>query len=343
MFGGVHPPRRGYCCRAPRTRCIVFNVIYNTVPLVPAGLGLRVGADPAMTTAQPTPTPRMASGRRAGGGHDGARRRLASATRHRGRGGRASQDHAQGRLHDGRARRRSPVSSASGGGVLFRREALLVSGSRREVERLRRMEIGDEHDGTQEQKRRGLGSGSFTSPEPTAGRCGCAPTRPCPRSPPHGAGASSVSTNSPLMEGRRVGLCRLCWSSALATLRSTARPTGRSPSTIVQKKLIIEYYLKPRVGSRRLDQVTDSDVQKLKADLRDLSPKTTNNALVCLNTMLKCGGGVARHRPDAAHHQAAQGAEGPWSQSSTSRPPTRHRRGGRTIDPVDRAPRPAGR
>lgn len=62
----------------------------------------------------------------------------------------------------------------------------------------------------------------------------------------------------------------------------------QKPSTIVQKKLIIEYYLKSRVGMKRLDQVTDSDVQKLKADLRDLSPKTTNNALVCLNTMLKC-------------------------------------------------------
>jgi integrase len=49
----------------------------------------------------------------------------------------------------------------------------------------------------------------------------------------------------------------------------------------------VEHYLKPRVGSRKLDQVTDSDVQKLKADLRDLSPKTTNNALVCLNTLLK--------------------------------------------------------
>jgi integrase len=62
----------------------------------------------------------------------------------------------------------------------------------------------------------------------------------------------------------------------------------QKPSTIIQKKLIIGYYLKPRVGSKKLDQVTDSDVQRLKADLRNLSPKTTNNALVCLNTMLKC-------------------------------------------------------
>ena len=63
----------------------------------------------------------------------------------------------------------------------------------------------------------------------------------------------------------------------------------QKPSTIVQKKLIIEHYLKPRIGSKKLDQVTDSDVQKLKADLRELSPKTTNNALVCLNGILKRG------------------------------------------------------
>lgn len=61
----------------------------------------------------------------------------------------------------------------------------------------------------------------------------------------------------------------------------------QKPSTIIQKKLIIEHYLKPRMASKKLDAVTDSDVQKLKADLRDLSPKTTNNALVCLNGILK--------------------------------------------------------
>lgn len=61
----------------------------------------------------------------------------------------------------------------------------------------------------------------------------------------------------------------------------------QKPSTIVQKKLIIEHYLKPRIGSKKLDQVTDSDVQRLKFDLRDLTPKTVNNTLVCLNTMLK--------------------------------------------------------
>jgi integrase len=71
-------------------------------------------------------------------------------------------------------------------------------------------------------------------------------------------------------------------------IREYCEANRQKPSTIVQKKCIQKYYLHPRVGRRKLDQVTDSDVQKLKSDLRELSPKTTNNALVCLNTMLKC-------------------------------------------------------
>jgi integrase len=67
-----------------------------------------------------------------------------------------------------------------------------------------------------------------------------------------------------------------------------AEANRQKPSTIIQKKRIIEHYLSPRIGKKKLDQVNDSDVQKLKSDLLHLSPKTTNNALVCLNTMLKC-------------------------------------------------------
>src|SRR6267378_1702222 len=50
---------------------------------------------------------------------------------------------------------------------------------------------------------------------------------------------------------------------------------------------IIDFYLKPRWARRRLDEIRDSDVQKLKAELADLSPKTVNNVLCVLNTMLK--------------------------------------------------------
>ena len=71
-------------------------------------------------------------------------------------------------------------------------------------------------------------------------------------------------------------------------MREYCEANRQKPSTMVQKERLLEHYLKPRLGSRPLDQVLDSDVQQLKADLRDLSPKTANNALVCLNTMLKC-------------------------------------------------------
>jgi len=59
------------------------------------------------------------------------------------------------------------------------------------------------------------------------------------------------------------------------------------PSTQSLKEHIIDFYLKPRWARRRLDEIRDSDVQKLKAELADLSPKTVNNVLCVLNTMLK--------------------------------------------------------
>jgi integrase len=67
-----------------------------------------------------------------------------------------------------------------------------------------------------------------------------------------------------------------------------AKANRQKHSTIVQKERIIEHYLKPRLGSKKLDAVSDADVQKLKADLVDRNAKTVNNILTVLNTMLKC-------------------------------------------------------
>ncbi|MBL8955726.1 MAG: site-specific integrase [Myxococcaceae bacterium] len=61
----------------------------------------------------------------------------------------------------------------------------------------------------------------------------------------------------------------------------------QKPSTIIQKERILEFYLKPRFGQMRLDQIDDAAVQRLKAQLVDRKPKTVNNVLVVLNTMLK--------------------------------------------------------
>ncbi len=68
-----------------------------------------------------------------------------------------------------------------------------------------------------------------------------------------------------------------------------ARANRQKPSTIIQKGLVIEHHLKPRLGKKKLDAITDADVQKLKAELIDRSPRTVNNILTVLNTMLKCG------------------------------------------------------
>src|SRR2546426_12378377 len=59
------------------------------------------------------------------------------------------------------------------------------------------------------------------------------------------------------------------------------------PSTQSLKEHIIDFYLKPRWARRRLDDIHDCDVQKMKAELADLSPKTMNNVLCVLKTMLK--------------------------------------------------------
>lgn len=59
------------------------------------------------------------------------------------------------------------------------------------------------------------------------------------------------------------------------------------PSGIWSKKSIIKNHLEPMLGHRRLDNIGDEDVQRLKAKLVNKSPKTTNNVLTVLNTMLK--------------------------------------------------------
>jgi integrase len=45
--------------------------------------------------------------------------------------------------------------------------------------------------------------------------------------------------------------------------------------------------LVPQFGSRRLDAISNEDVQRLKHTLRDRAPKTVNNVLTVLNTLLK--------------------------------------------------------
>jgi integrase len=82
-------------------------------------------------------------------------------------------------------------------------------------------------------------------------------------------------------------------------LEEHCRANRLKPSTMAQKNLILDYYLKSRLGDRRLDEVRNADVAKLKAALADLSPKTVNNVLVTLSTLLKCAvkWGVIKYLP----------------------------------------------
>ncbi len=66
-----------------------------------------------------------------------------------------------------------------------------------------------------------------------------------------------------------------------------ARANRQRPSTILQKQQIIDFYLVPSLGALRLDEIVEVEVQRLKGELERLKPKTVNNILVVLSTMLK--------------------------------------------------------
>ncbi len=58
-------------------------------------------------------------------------------------------------------------------------------------------------------------------------------------------------------------------------------------STIAANVQVLTRRIAPRIGKKRLCDVTNTDIQRMKAELADKSPKTVNNALCSLNVMLK--------------------------------------------------------
>jgi integrase len=66
-----------------------------------------------------------------------------------------------------------------------------------------------------------------------------------------------------------------------------ARANGLKPGGINHKETLLRVHLIPALGQRRLDSITTADVQKLKDRLNALKPKSRNNILTLLNTMLK--------------------------------------------------------
>ena len=66
-----------------------------------------------------------------------------------------------------------------------------------------------------------------------------------------------------------------------------ARANQQKPSGIAAKESILKGHLIPLLGSRRLDAITTEQVQTLKKHLSNRAPKTVNNVLTVLNTLLK--------------------------------------------------------
>lgn len=66
-----------------------------------------------------------------------------------------------------------------------------------------------------------------------------------------------------------------------------ARANRQKPSGIAGKETILAVHLKPMLGTKNLDAITNEDVQRLKMRLSEKAPKTVNNVLTVLNTMLK--------------------------------------------------------
>ena len=66
-----------------------------------------------------------------------------------------------------------------------------------------------------------------------------------------------------------------------------ARANRHKPSSIAAKETILRVHLVPRLGRHKLDAISTEDIQRLKSRLGSKAPKTVNNVLTTLNTLLK--------------------------------------------------------
>jgi integrase len=61
----------------------------------------------------------------------------------------------------------------------------------------------------------------------------------------------------------------------------------QKPSGVAAKETILRCHLVPLLGAKRLDAITNEDIQRLKAHLHDRATKTLNNTLSTLAVLLK--------------------------------------------------------
>jgi integrase len=70
-------------------------------------------------------------------------------------------------------------------------------------------------------------------------------------------------------------------------LEGYAVANRQKPSGIAAKETILRIHLLPVLGARKLDAITNEDIQRLKMRLRSKATKTVNNVLSVLNTLLR--------------------------------------------------------
>ena len=58
-----------------------------------------------------------------------------------------------------------------------------------------------------------------------------------------------------------------------------AEANRQKPSGVAAKQTILRMHLVPAFGAKRLDAITNEDIQRLKLRLNDRAPKTVNNVL----------------------------------------------------------------
>ena len=61
----------------------------------------------------------------------------------------------------------------------------------------------------------------------------------------------------------------------------------QKPSTVSTKRIVLKKHLVPMLGRKRLDEIKNEDVQKVKAKLSHLKPKSVNCVLTVLSKLLK--------------------------------------------------------
>ncbi len=78
-----------------------------------------------------------------------------------------------------------------------------------------------------------------------------------------------------------------------------ARANRQKASSIATKERILSRHLVPELGAKRLDQITNEDIQRLKGKLQVMSTKTVNNILNVLSKLLNVAveWGVLDRRP----------------------------------------------